>query len=51
MSESAFADQSDILIPQVATAGSSTHEDDLEDACRNADLYFHIFNQEVFEDG
>ena len=26
-----FAGQSDILIPEVATAGTSTHEEDLED--------------------
>ena len=52
MSKSAFARQrqSDVLIlmPQVVTAGPSTHEEDLEDVGRNVDL--HMFNQDVFED-
>ena len=49
MSESVFAGQSDILIPEIATAGLSTctHEEDLEDVGRNVDL--HIFDQNLFE--
>ena len=31
MSESVFAGQSDILIPEIVTVDSSTHEEDLED--------------------
>ena len=31
LSESVFAGQSDILQPEIATAGPSTHEEDLED--------------------
>ena len=44
MGESVFAGQSDILTREVATAGSSTDEEVLEDLGRNADLY--IFNQD-----
>ena len=38
LGESAFAGQSDILIPEVATAGTFTHEEDLEDVVR---LLYH----------
>ena len=39
MSGSVFAGQSNILIPEVMTAGPSTYEEDLEDFVgRNADL-------------
>ena len=39
LGESAFAGQSDILIPEVATAGTFTHEEGLKDVGHNADLY------------
>ena len=45
MGESVFAGQSVIITRDVATAGSSTDEENLEDLGGNADLY--IFNQDV----
>ena len=53
LGESAFAGQSDILMPEVAMAGTFTHEDDLEveHVGRNADFYLYISNEDAFEDG
>ena len=43
MGESVFAAQSDILVPEVAMTGPSTHGEDLEDVGRNAELYISYF--------
>ena len=48
LGESIFACRSEILMPEdVATTSSFTHEEDLDDLGRNADLY--AFNDETFE--
>jgi hypothetical protein len=48
--KSAFAGQYVIITREVATVGSSTEEENLEDLGCNADLYIFILDQDIMQD-